>query len=75
MNFVAESLCGWQNGPFEMPHLAFVVIAHVNDNGVVLIGEGVEFFGRNVLATIGNVKGVVVQSVGNNFVSDFDDQF
>ena len=62
------------NGAFEMPHFALVRVAHVDEDRVLLVGQGVELVCLEVLAAIGHVERVVVQPVGHNFLFHPDNQ-
>ena len=57
-----------------MADLALVVVSHVDDHGVGLLGEGVELVRGDMLPAIGDVEAVVVEAICDDFVPDFDDQ-
>ena len=50
------------------------MVAHVDDHGVGLLGEGVELVRGDVLPAIGDVEAVVVKAIRDDFVPDLDDQ-
>ena len=63
------------DGSLEVAHRAFVVIAHVHDQGVFFIQELVYFPGAEVTAAFRYVEGLVIQAVGHDLRSHLDNQF
>ena len=45
---------------FEMTHFTFIVIAHINDHGVRIIGEFVKFLCIKMNARIGDIKSGII---------------
>ncbi len=72
--FLAESIHIGCNSAFEMADFAFVMVAHINQDGIGRIGEGVEFFSLEVGAAIGGVEIGVVDPIGYYFWAQFDDE-
>jgi hypothetical protein len=56
----------------EMPHLTFIMIAHIDDDGVVLVGERVEFPGIHVLPGPCNVEFLVSDPISDDFATNLD---
>jgi len=48
-----------------MTYLALIVIPHIHQQGFRIFNKGVELFGINVDALVGNVEGGIIQSVGH----------
>ena len=63
------------NSPFEVAHFAFVVVAHIDEDGVLLGGEFVERLGIEMHTGFSDIKCFVVESVRNDFIAHLDGQF
>lgn len=72
--FLPESGHIGQNGVFEMPHLAFVVVAHVHQDGVGGLGQCVEGGGVQVLSRLGGIESRVIDAIGHDFLAHLDGQ-
>ncbi len=59
-------------GPFKMPHFAFVVVAHIDHNGIRVIGQFIKFPGRQVFSPFCHIKTRVVQTIGHDFPAHLD---
>src|SRR6056297_707144 len=57
------------DGIFKMPYLAFVMVAHIYQNGILVFNEFIELLGTNMDSFIGNIKSVVVQAIGYNLLA------
>ena len=62
-----ESIYVWQNGIFEMTHLTFVVIAHVNDYGVRVLGWLLNSSAFTCCPILVYVKVGIINAIGNVF--------
>lgn len=63
------------DGSLKMPHLALVVVAHVHDDGVLAVGQFVEFLCLEVNARVAGVKSLVVQAIGHDFGAHLEREF
>lgn len=66
----AEAVCIRQDGPLEMAHLAFVVVAHIHYYRIGAACNLVEIFGIQVDAGIGGVERAVIQAISYDLVAD-----
>ena len=57
-----------------MADFALVMVPHVDDDRVRGLGEGVELGRGHVLAAVRHIEGAVIEAVGDNLVSDLDDE-
>ena len=73
-DFLPERVDLGRDGPHEMPHLTFVMVAHVNQNGVRLRCQFIERSGIEVHAAIRDIKRVIVEPVRHDFRPNLDGQ-
>ena len=74
LDLVAKGFGSGQYGAFEMADFAFVVVAHVHNDGIGLAGEGVELFCRYVLPAVCHIETAIIEAIGDDFVSHLNDQ-
>ena len=74
-NLLAEGVYIRRNRALEMAHLAFVVVAHVDEDGLILGRQLIERFRIQVHTGLADIKRVVVEAVRHNFVAHLDGQF
>ena len=63
-----------QHRPFEVAHFALVVVAHIDNDGIRGVGQGIELSSGDVLAAIGDVEAIVVEAIRDDFVPHLDDE-
>ena len=59
----------------EMPDLAFVVVAHIDQYRIGIFDQGVELFSIYVHTLIGDVKSVVIKAISDDLVAHLYFQF
>ena len=72
LDFFAKRIDFRRDCPHEMPHLALVMIAHVNQNRVRLRRQLVERSRIEVHTAIRDIEGLVVQPIRHNLGPNLD---
>ncbi len=67
-----ECIAGNFNGPFKMTHFKFIMVAHIHNQGIRICSKPVKSFRINILTFIFHTEFRVTDSVGYNFLADFD---
>lgn len=74
LNFFAEGIDIGRDGANKVAHFGFVVVPHIDEDGIWIFGQGIEFFCGEVFALVGDIEGAVVEAVSNNFLTHLDDE-
>jgi hypothetical protein len=70
LQFLAERVNIGKYGISEVTHFAFIVVAHIHDDGIGIIGKVVERARINMRAGLCYVERLIVQTVCHNFFPD-----
>jgi len=64
-----------EDGLMEMTDFAFVVVAHIDDDGVGVGGQFIEFDGVEGMTALRDIEGGVIKTIGYDFVANFHFEF
>ena len=71
---VAEGIRRDLQRVFEMAHLIFIVVAHIDKHGIRIVKHRVDFRRLEILPHIGGVKRGIVDAVGDDTIANFQAQ-
>ena len=68
---VAEGIRRDLQRVFEMAHLIFIVVAHIDKHGIRIVKHRVDLSRLEIVSDVGGVEGGIVDAVGNDAVTHF----
>src|SRR5688572_4460891 len=69
---LAESIGRDFNGTLKMPYLIFIMVSHVYNDGIRIIGQLVEFFGIYITSFVFHVESRVLYTICHDLFTDLD---